>query len=99
MHHAQSEGLPSPTWVFHILKDKPRELVKLFLNKRSIWMEIENERAAETPENFTHANAKEILENLKNEVIPQFMVFTGSFRVVADIKMALGEKPSHGLFV
>ncbi len=99
LHHAQSEGLPSPTWVFHILKDKPRELVKLFLNKRSIWMEIENERAAETPENFTHANAKEILENLKNEVIPQFMVFTGSFRVVADIKMALGEKPSHGLFV
>ncbi len=99
LNYAQNEGLPDPTWVFHILKDKPRELLKLFLNKRSIWMDIENQRAAETPENFTHANSKEILENLKNEVIPQFMVFTGSFRVVADVKMQLGEKPSHCLFI
>ncbi len=88
-----------PIWVFHILKDKPRELLQLFLKKKSIWMEIKNERASEVPENFDHASPEKIFADIKKEKKPRLYVFTGSFRVVAAAKEQLGEKPSKCLFV
>lgn len=99
LHFAQSEGLPDPMWVVHFLKDKPRELVNLFLKKNSLWMDIINERASTPPDNFTHATAKEIFDDLRREEIPKFVIFTGSFRVVADAKIELGEQPADCLFV
>lgn len=99
LNYMRKESLSDPVWIFHILKDKPREITQLFLKKNSIWMEIKNERSGEVPENFSHASAKEIFEDIKKEKNRRLYVFTGSFRVVAAAKAELGEKPSECHFV
>lgn len=93
------KALPDPLWVIHFLKDKPKDLIKLFIKKNSVWMDIENDRASNSPDYFSHGSAEMILEDIKNSETPKFVVFTGSFRVVAEIKKLLGEKPVECIFI
>lgn len=95
----EHNGLPDPIWAIHILKDKPRDLVNLFLPLNSIWINLRDERAAEAPSDIAVAEPEEFLRNLKNDSEPKTVVFGGSFRLVAKVKELLGDKPAEGFFV
>lgn len=97
--YVEREALPDPLWAIHILKDKPRELVDLFLPLNSVWINLKHERAAEAPNDIAVAEPEEFLRNLQNDTQAKTVVFAGSFRLVARVKELLGDKPSECFFV
>lgn len=97
--YIEHNALPDPIWAIHILKDKPSDLVNLFLPLNSVWINLKDERAAEAPADIAVAEADEFLQNLQNDHDPKTVVFGGSFKLVAKIKELLGDKPAECFFV
>jgi dihydrofolate synthase/folylpolyglutamate synthase len=81
--------LPEPFFAIHILKDKPQELIELFPHQRTVWVPLQEERAGEKPQSLSGAQVKDIFGDLLREKVPQFWVFVGSFRLVAEVKRSL----------
>lgn len=81
--------LAEPFFAIHILKDKPRELLDLFPQARTVWVQIEDLRAGEKPEDLGAATVLDLLDELRREKKPQFWIFAGSFKLVAEVKRVL----------
>lgn len=99
LHFAQTKGLPEPIWVVHILKDKPKDILDLFDANRTLWVNLNHERASKAPSELVSTNAEDLLSSLVKDEIPKLIIFAGSFRLVAAIKELLGDKPRECLFV
>lgn len=82
-------SLPKPSFAIHILKDKPAELLTLFPRERTVWVPIEDVRAGSRPVDMSEASVADLLSKLIQESIPQFWVFAGSFKLVAEVKRVL----------
>ncbi|MBU0981120.1 hypothetical protein KKC94_00330 [Patescibacteria group bacterium] len=84
--YAQEHGLPLPLWAIHTLKDKPKDLWTLFPIGRTVWLELDHPRASTPPDQLPKTTVEQLLSELKLEETPKLVVFTGSFRVVAEVR-------------
>ncbi len=81
--------LPSPQFGIHILKDKAKDLWKLFPRSKSVWVPLEDERAGTKPASLREESPEEILRRLARDGKPLLFVFCGSFKLVAAVKKSL----------
>lgn len=82
LRYAHENNLDEPLYAIHTLKDKPTDLWTLFPSHRTVWIEIEHERASEGPDSLARNSVEGFLRNLRGEE-PRLVVVTGSFRTVA----------------
>jgi len=81
--------LPSPRFAIHVLKDKMPELWKLFPQASTVWVPLQDLRAGEKPPELEEATVLDLLDDLAREKTPQFLVFAGSFKLLASVKIVL----------
>ena len=81
--------LSSPQFGIHILKDKAKDLWKLFPRSKSVWVPLEDARAGMKPASLREETVEEILDRVARERKPLLFVFCGSFKLVAAVKKSL----------
>ncbi len=81
--------LPSPQFGIHILKDKAKDLWKLFPRSKSVWVPLGDERAGTKPSSLREEEVSDILKRLAQERKSMLFVFCGSFKLVALVKRSL----------
>jgi len=86
---ATHHDLSDPFWAIHFLSDKREDLPSLFPRTHTIWIEIDDERAGTPPEYLNSVTVEQLLRSLEKESEAQFVVFVGSFKLVAGVKGAL----------
>lgn len=84
--YEQEHGLPSPLLAIHILKDKPKDLWKLFPRSKTVWVPLEDARAGKKPRALQEETVQEVLSRVARMPKPQLLVFCGSFKLVAELK-------------
>lgn len=81
--------LPSPLFGIHFLKDKAKDLWKLFPRSKSVWVPLADDRAGAKPAALREETVADILARLAQERKPLFFVFCGSFKLVSEVKKRL----------
>ncbi len=93
----QEHKLPDPEFAIHILKDKRSDLWTLFPRHRTVWVPLADPRAGTPPSELSVCSSDALFTQLLKERGHRFVVFCGSFRLVAaaqeSIQSALRE---HG---
>lgn len=79
----KEKHLPDPEFAIHILKDKRSDLWTLFPRHRTVWVPLDDARAGTPPSELAVKSLDEILLHLSKEREGRFVVFCGSFRLVA----------------
>jgi folylpolyglutamate synthase/dihydropteroate synthase len=82
LRYARENGLEEPCYAVHILNDKPRDLLNLFPKNRRTWIQLEDPRASQKPEDWAEESAEDFLQNIGKITVPTLFVATGSFRLV-----------------
>ncbi|MEK7146126.1 MAG: Mur ligase family protein [Patescibacteria group bacterium] len=88
---AKKKGIKNLSYAVHTLKDKDENLWKIFSENEVTWVPLAHERASAGPKEIPHENLKKILKTLRAESKKQLVVFTGSFRLVAEVKRELSK--------
>lgn len=89
LKYATDNGLDEPVWAIHTLNDKPSDLWTSFPRNRTLWVHLEHERASPAPEELPVSTVDKIFRELALEQEPRLLVFSGTFRLVAEIKKVL----------
>lgn len=76
-------------WGVHFLKDKDPSLVDLFSQEKSVWIELEDERAGRCPEGWTSMKMEEFLKKGDTHV-----GILGSFKLVGLFDLTARSRPS-----
>ena len=71
---------------FHFLSDKNKDLPDLFNKEKSLWIELEDERAGTAPTGFKSMSMAEFLAFLEKQKTPQRVLLVGSFKLLAEFK-------------
>lgn len=88
---AKDHKFKNPSYAVHTLKDKNENLWKIFSEQEVTWVPLTHERASEGPQEIPHENVKKILKSLRSNPKKRMVVFTGSFRLVAEVKRELAK--------